>query len=147
MSKRRKHRSRGAVLLEFVFTLPLTLAMSMFIVDAGRVFIATGAMNDAAWQTARRAAVAGGYSQADAEDTFYSGLQNPAGVKLERGTASIEAVQGTCDSTNPATRYIRVRGTATVPSLTPGATLLLGSGSLSGWKISVSAVARCERFP
>lgn len=143
----RRRRTRAAVLLEFVFTLPLSLAMCMFIVDAGRVFIATGAMNDAAWQVARQAAVHGSYSQTTAEDTFYGALQAPAGVKLEKGTAAVVAVQGTCDNSKPETRTIRVTATAAVPSLTPGATLLLGGGTMSGWKIAVSAVARCETYP
>ena len=147
--RRRTNRRRAAVLLEFVFTLPLTLAMTMFIVDAGRVFIATGSVNDAAWRAARSAAVQGRYDQASVEAAFYDSLSSrPAGVLLDQTTTEIEVLQGACSSTDPTKRVIRVRATAQVPTLTPGMTLLLGSSeNFGGWSIAVVGVARCEVFP
>lgn len=149
MRRRTMRKRRAAVLLEFVFTLPLTLAMTMFIVDAGRVFIATGSVNDAAWRAARTAAVKGTYDQASVEATFYDSLSSkPAGVVLDSTTAKIEAVQGTCSSTDPTKRVVRVKATAQVPTLTPGLNLLLGSSEqFGGWSIAVVGVARCEMYP
>jgi len=146
----RRRRLRAAVLLEFIFTLPLTFAMCMFIVDAGRVYIAVGALNDAAWRTARAAAVAGGYEQTTAEGVFFRSLaEAPAGVSLQKAvggnpgaTVAVSSGAGVCDATN---NVIRVRANASVPTITPGLSYLLdASGGWGGWNLQVAAVARCE---
>ena len=55
----RAAKPRAAILLEFVLTLPFTLIFLMFVVDMGRMYLAAGAVHDAAWRAARAAAVAG----------------------------------------------------------------------------------------
>jgi Flp pilus assembly protein TadG len=147
---RPRGRFRAAILLEFIFTLPLTFAMCMFIVDAGRVYIADGALNDAAWRTARTAAVAGSYDQTTAEDVFFRSLaEAPAGVSLQKASSgapgaavAVSSGAGVCDATN---KVIRVQASASVPTITPGLSYLLGAGGgWNGWSLQVVAVARCE---
>ena len=153
MKRRHPAHRRGlrcAILLEFIFTLPLAFAMCMFIVDAGRVFIADGALNDAAWRTARASAVAGVYDQTAAEGVFFRSLaEAPAGVSLQKSVSgapgasvNVSPGAGVCDATN---KVIRVQASASVPTITPGLNYLLGaSGAWGGWTLKVVAVARCE---
>jgi Flp pilus assembly protein TadG len=138
------------VLLEFVLTLPLTLVMTMFIIDAGRVFVVAGAANDAAWRAAKTASVRGSYDQAAIERSFYSDLASaPAGVQvtsenttIEDVTAKTTGVRTSCTASN---RTIKVRATIKVGTLTPGLLTLLGStSSWDGWTVSVLGVGACE---
>jgi Flp pilus assembly protein TadG len=139
------------VLLEFVLTLPLTLVMTMFIIDAGRVFVVAGAANDAAWRAAKTASASGTYDQAKVEASFYSDMSSaPAGVrvsgantKIEDVTAKTTGVPTACTTTN---QTIKVRATIKVGTLTPGLLTLLGStSSWDGWTVSVLGVGACER--
>ena len=149
--KRRRGGSRAAVLLEFVLTLPLTLVMTMFIIDAGRVFVVAGAANDAAWRAAKTASARGSYDQTAIENAFYSDMSSsPAGVrvsgdntKIEDVTAKTTGVPTACTATN---RTIKVRATIEVGTLTPGLLTLLGStSSWDGWTVTVLGVGACEK--
>jgi Flp pilus assembly protein TadG len=148
--KRRRCGTRAAVLLEFVLTLPLTLVMTMFIIDAGRVFVVAGAANDAAWRAAKTASVKGVYDQAAVEAAFYSNMSSaPAGVRVTSANTTIEDVTAkttgaptACTSTNSV---IKVGVTIKIPTLTPGLLTLLGStSSWDGWTVSVLGVGACK---
>lgn len=167
MRRSSSRRRRAATLLEFVFTLPLSLGFCMFIIDAGRVYIAASAVQDAAWRSARAAAVAGGADTlADGgqlrndqvmtvtEDAFYQALaENQSGDTISQ--AEINVVQGSCSSgavggsgSGISADVIQIKATANVPTITPGLNLLLGGSDATGdWSISAVAVARCETAP
>lgn len=163
MRRSYSRRRRAATLLEFVLTLPLSLGFCMFIIDAGRVYIAASAVQDAAWRSARAAAVAGdanaravggqllnGQVMTVAEDAFYQALaENQAGDAISH--AKITVTQGSCSSgrvsgSGISTDVIEVKGTAGVATITPGLNLLLGGNEATGdWSISAVGVARCEK--
>jgi Flp pilus assembly protein TadG len=149
--KRRRRGARGAVLLEFVLTLPLTLVMTMFIIDAGRVFVVAGAANDAAWRAAKTASVRGTYDQTAVENAFFSNMSSaPAGVRVTSDNTTLEDVTakttGVPTACTAANRTIKVRATIKVGTLTPGLLTLLGStSSWDGWTVSVLGVGACEK--
>lgn len=145
--RRRVRTRRSAVLLEFVFTLPLSLIFMMLIVDAGRMYSASGELHEATW---RAAAVAGAVGGADvtrngevaAEVAFRQALAgNQAGDNLV--DAELHVVAGTCPNTDA---IIEVVGRASIDSITPGLALLL-DGAGGSWEVSTFAVARCEVAP
>ena len=86
-NKRRK-KTRAAVLLEFAITLPFTLAISMFIMDAGRAYLAAGSLNDATWRAARVAAAVGGTDVLNTEGESYAQAAFKEVIKNAPGTFS-----------------------------------------------------------
>lgn len=149
----RAAKPRAAILLEFVLTLPFTLIFLMFVVDMGRMYLAAGAVHDAAWRAARAAAVAGGASinatgvtpvngitPTVIEDSFYRSLrENQSGATISLST--ITSSQPLCTTTSD---IIHVTAKARIPTLTPGLNVLLGAGTAQNWNVSVAAVARCQ---
>jgi Flp pilus assembly protein TadG len=152
---KRRRKTRAAVLLEFVMTIPFTLALSMFIMDAGRAYLAAGSLNDATWRAARVAAAVGGTDvlntdgQSYAQAAFKEVIKNAPGT-IESSTPPelIVLEGGSCvvyKTDAPGSYYVKVTGSATVPSFTNSILKGLGFGALDTWVIRSAAVAVCEK--
>jgi Flp pilus assembly protein TadG len=152
---KRRRKTRAAVLLEFVMTLPFTLALSMFIMDAGRAYLAAGSLNDATWRAARVAAAVGGADvlntdgESYAQAAFKEVIKNAPGT-IESKTAPklIVLEGGSCvvyKTDTPGSYYVKVTGYATIPSYTNSILKGLGFGTVDSWVIRSAAVAVCEK--
>lgn len=154
-NSRYKRKSRAGVLLEFVMTLPFTLALSMFIMDAGRAYLAAGSLNDATWRAARVAAAVGGADVKSpsgvsySELTFRDVIANAPGTIESKSPPKLQVLEGSsCVVYRTDTEgdlYIKVTGEATVPSFTNSILKGLGLGAFDSWTIKSAAVAVCEK--
>lgn len=121
----RRRRGRATVLLEFMMILPLFMFMTLFAVDMGRMILVAGAMNDAAYVSARAGAqrgYAGDPQNGPARNAFNRAVDAIPGTS-SGADADFTIVRGTC---NTANSYIVVEVTQDVDFITPGLGLLLG---------------------
>lgn len=151
----RLKKRRAAVLLEFVMTLPFTLVLSMFVMDAGRAYLAAGSLNDATWRAARVAAAVGGTDvknpdgESYAQAAFKEIIKNAPGTIESSTPPELKVIEGqVCvvyreDMTGSS--YVSVTGQAEVPSFTNSIIKGLGFSSIESWTIRSAAVAVCEK--
>ena len=145
----RKRAPRATALLEFVITLPFMLALLMFVMDAGRVFLAVGALSDATWRSAHVAGVVGGADVQNGANTFALETFNqaltevPGGNTLKAATIVIKS-GGTCKLDGTGDPDVRLVGQGYVDSIVSSSLVGLGFSFPSKWNLKIVAVAACE---
>jgi hypothetical protein len=152
--KSRKRAPRATALLEFVITLPFMLALLMFVMDAGRVFLAVGALSDATWRSAHVAGVIGGADSpsggidAAVTETFNRALTEVPGGDTLKGP-TINVVDGlprpsVCKLDGTVNSDVRLIGSGYVDSIVSSSLVGLGFSFPSKWNLKIVAVAACE---
>lgn len=148
--KSRKRAPRATALLEFVITLPFMLALLMFVMDAGRVFLAVGALSDATWRSAHVAGVVGGADMPlnnpnkFALETFNQALTEvPGGDTLKAATIVVKS-GGVCKLDGTGDPDVRLVGQGYVDSIVSSSLVGLGFSFPSKWNLKIVAVAACE---
>lgn len=142
-------RTRGAVLLEFLFVAPLILVITFFTVDMGRAIYLKTNVADATQSAARIAAQRGGANVGGrpvAQQAFNAYVDTNPALKPSE-VASFTAWPARCTNTNP---NITARSLYTITFLTPGIDPLMryitggGLGMGRGITVESRAVERCE---
>jgi hypothetical protein len=144
----RRPRRRGTVFLEFAMIMPLFLFLVLFSIDMGRMVLVAGAMNDAAYVSARSGAQLGGAG---------SPVDGPSRRAFDRAVQSIPGagadnvdfliIDGSCTTSQS---YITIEASQNVRFITPGLTSLLGMwdgdgrGATEGWELSARGSVLCE---
>ena len=149
--KSRKRAPRATALLEFVITLPFMLALLMFVMDAGRVFLAVGALSDATWRSAHVAGIIGGADlpsggSAAVTETFNRALTEvPGGDTLKDAKIVVPAgLPGVCKLDGTVNSDVRLIGSGYVDSIVSSSLVGLGFSFPSKWNLKIVAVAACE---
>lgn len=164
---RRKAR-RASAMIEFVIVFPIAMAFLMLSVDMGRVYMTANSLQLATSRAVRAGAVYGAagkvpqnesdpcssYSGSVREDyivldTFCSTLYGlPGGPTILDGTSRLKITggQGDLQVCSKSSVKIKISATIAVPSMVPGASALLGSGSAlpGSWPVSLQSAALCE---
>jgi hypothetical protein len=149
--KSRTRAPRANALLEFVITLPFMLALLMFVMDAGRVFLAVGALSDATWRSAHVAGVVGGAdvkplngTDTFALETFNQALTEvPGGNTLKAATIVVKS-GGVCKLDGTGDPDVRIVGQGYVDSIVSSSLVGLGFSFPNKWNLKIVAVAACE---
>ena len=147
--KSHKRAPRATALLEFVITLPFMLALLMFVMDAGRVFLAVGALSDATWRSAHVAGVIGGADlpsggSATVIETFNRALTEVPGGDTLKSTEIIVKSGGVCKLDGTGDSEVRLVGQGYVDSIVSSSLVGLGFSFPSKWNLKIVAVAACE---
>lgn len=159
---------RASAMIEFVIVFPIAMAFLMLSVDMGRVYMTANSLQLATSKAVRAGAVYGAagkvapnetdpcatYTGTVREDyivldTFCSTLYGlPGGPTIIDGTTRLKIVGGTGDLQvcSKSLTDVKIEASIAVPSMVPGASALLGSGSsLPGsWPVSLQSAAVCE---
>ena len=148
----RRRRRRATVLLEFMLILPLFLFMTVFAVDMGRMILISGALNDAAYVSARAGAQrgdAGNVENGPARNAFDRAAQMIPGANMTEN-AEFRIVQGRCTDANS---YVVIEVVQQVDFITPGLGRLLGlmardpgavPDTSTGWALRSRGAVLCE---
>lgn len=147
---RRRRGRRATVLIEFMMILPLFLFLTLFAVDMGRMILVAGAMNDAAYVSARAGAQRGaaGDPQTGASRTAFERAVSAIPGASSTENTEFRIVQGSCTNENS---YIVIEVVQEVDFITPGLGSLLGmvdrsEGSDIGrsWALHSRGAVLCE---
>lgn len=161
-------RGRAATMLEFTLVLPMFVFMMLFTVDMGTLMLASGAMNDAAFSSARAGAQAGGAGFVPGEDrslcpsngncgggaSFDSAVESydmiPLGDAVDFDSADFRVESGATCVAGTVDSYVTVKMPYTVELMTPGLEAItgIGTGADAAGKFTLvaSGVARCEIY-
>jgi Flp pilus assembly protein TadG len=145
-------------MLEFAIVLPLMMFLLTLMVDVGRLFMVSYAMQDATYRSARASAVAGGAAARTPtggevyRDAFYQALDEIPGSDQVEGTPNPVVVTGQfCSTLAPNDQFVTVSSTYDVRLITPGlGTLLnLAGGNTSAFlsstvSLTSASLSRCE---
>ena len=125
------------------------LALLMFVMDAGRVFLAVGALSDATWRSAHVAGVVGGAGVQNGATTFALETFNQALTEVPGGdtlkAATIVVKSGSvCKLDGSGDPDVRLVGQGYVDSIVSSSLVSLGFPFPSKWNLKIVAVAACE---
>lgn len=166
-NKTTKRKNRAVEFMEMAFIMPAILMFFVFLIDMGSAILHYGALQDVAYASSRAGASSGGgnfngnnisynYLATSIQDApgFGAGVTAMQGVNPGPNQVSFELAEGArCDDTrqiNGASSNRVVVKVAYVPNmLTPGMSTVLGlinsgDGNGAGWKMTATAMARCE---
>lgn len=159
--RKRRHRSRGGVMVEFALIFPLALVIMLFAVDMGRVVLLSTGLHDATAVAARagaRQGFIGSDTKGPARAAFNEATNVVPGLKGNISSFKVvsptRVIAGTANRTGiwctQANLYVKVSARANIGFITPGLGSLLntfggGKSDIPGAiTIGATGVARCE---